>query len=798
MRNSATLIRHSGLAFAVGMVLSETLAFFAATDVGRKRGHNEDNFLVDKDLGLFIVADGMGGHAAGEVASAMAVRVVHEVLTKQRDLLSARAEQGPRSEVSVKQILGLLEYAVQTASAKIHAKAQEDKRMRGMGTTMSLLLIIDSYGYVAHVGDSRIYLARMGTIHQVTEDHTVANELLRLGMVSPDRLDKVPRRNAITRAVGVYQHVDVDTLTLEVLPNDQFLLASDGLTGYFDETGVDMGPFFQPEDGDGAVAELIAFANEHGGKDNITTVLVRLGSGDGDDTQRARRLALKREVLMSMPLFSRLNERELLRVLQVAEVYQYEAGEVVVRQGERGDRMFLTLDGHLKVEREGTVLGELGPGDHLGEMSLIRSLPRSATVTAMRPTELISLKRDDFFEMIRTEPHIAVKLLWQFLNVIADRLDQTSRDLSSARNQLDAEDITDLVASDSLEPEMDPFSGPVGALGSMRLGFGGPILGEQSPPPAAAEPKFAIADPPSFDDAPQMAHRIADSPAVDTTGPELYAIEDSPSFDDAPDFAQRIDDSPSFDDAPALAQRIDDGPDTPQLSESNDDSVDGDTFPEPSTERTYDGPAPDPDAAVPAAPDEASAFDNKKTTAFDSKKTRRKRRRKDRLRKTVRVDTGDVDAAAKKVEVGVVESDPGSAEPPPADDKDEDEVCSKKSTLRRAQKITARSGDLNSARDQAVRTPGSTLRGGFKKERSKKELPEEEPPNQELPKVASGPAPVIEDLKKTSTFRPTKVTMPLDPPASLRSELDELRKQFKERLKKARKDRKERNAKDSD
>src|SRR6185295_12899179 len=125
--------------------------------------------------------------------------------------------EAPRNELGNQQVQGLLEYAINTASARINAEGAKDKRMRGMGTTCCALLVLGTHAFVGHVGDSRIYLMRSGGVSQVTEDHTVANELLKLGMVTKENLDKVPRKNAITRGVGVYQHVQVDTMMLEVL-----------------------------------------------------------------------------------------------------------------------------------------------------------------------------------------------------------------------------------------------------------------------------------------------------------------------------------------------------------------------------------------------------------------------------------------------------------------------------------------------------------------------------------------------------------------------------------------------------
>ena len=445
------------------MGLTDNIRFYAATDVGRLRDHNEDNYLVDKKLSLFVVADGMGGHAAGEVASALAVRIMHEELKKEA---SAIEDAAPLTR-GTKQILVLLEQAVQKACARIHEEAKADANKRGMGTTLSALLIAGSHGFIAHVGDSRIYLLRDGRIQQVTEDHTVYNELVKRGKLTKDQIEKVAQKNAITRAVGVYERVEVDTLFIEVLPGDQFLLASDGLHGYIAHTA-ELEPYFDEENGQTAADGLVELANKKGGKDNITALLVRLGEGDDKDSVRARRLALKRDVLVKMPLFSRLQERELLRIMQVVEVQSFEAGQMVFSEGDRGDELFIVLSGAVEISRMGSVLSEAGPGDHIGEMALIRSMPRSATVKALEAAELIALRRSDFFEILRKEYEMAVKLLWQFLGVLADRLDQTSKDLAGAREELAAEDITDAIF-----PEIEDSS---------------PAFGEDSAAPAGPPP----------------------------------------------------------------------------------------------------------------------------------------------------------------------------------------------------------------------------------------------------------------------------------------------------------------------
>ena len=197
---------------------AERITFWPLTDVGRVRDHNEDSFLVDKKLNLFIVADGMGGHAAGEVASQVAARTVRDVLAQSRDMLH-EFEAG-HGGIGRHDILRLLESAVQQAGSAVYNEGQEDESKRGMGTTIDALLLIGSRGFIAHVGDSRVYLYRQSAVHQLTEDHSLINELLKRGRLSREQIEKLQYKNAVTRAVGVYESVEVDTLDFDVLKGE--------------------------------------------------------------------------------------------------------------------------------------------------------------------------------------------------------------------------------------------------------------------------------------------------------------------------------------------------------------------------------------------------------------------------------------------------------------------------------------------------------------------------------------------------------------------------------------------------
>ena len=426
--------------------IPQALSFWPVTDVGRVRDHNEDSFLVDKKLNLFIVADGMGGHAAGEVASQLAARTVRQVLVRERDMLH-QFEAG-HGGVGRRDVLRLLESAVQQACSAVYGEGQRDESKRGMGTTVDALLLIGSRGFIAHVGDSRVYLVRQGAVHQLTEDHSLINELLKRGRLSREQIDKLQYKNAVTRAVGVYESVEVDTLDFDVLMGDRFLLCSDGLSGYLDEA--EIGQKFAETPEDSLAQHFIDLANERGGKDNITAVVIKVPDAERGVDRLAREVNLKMEVLHKMPLFRHLTYQELVRVLNITEVQSYEENACIVEEGAEGDELFIVLTGQVRVHSGDAVFVHLGPGQHLGEMALVDKAPRSASVSADEQSKVLAIRRRDFFDIVRKDHAIAVKLLWSFLGVLTERLRNTNRELGEAKEKMDGEELTRaLLSNDS-------------------------------------------------------------------------------------------------------------------------------------------------------------------------------------------------------------------------------------------------------------------------------------------------------------------------------------------------------------
>jgi serine/threonine protein phosphatase PrpC len=241
------------------------------TDLGRKRTTNEDAFYIDDELGLYVVADGMGGHAAGEVASREAVDTLYGMV--KRGVRGLRELADPVSEADSRAACRLMEASVQAATYFVYSIAEIDRDKSGMGTTISALLVLGNYAVTAQVGDSRIYRVENEDVEQLTEDHTLIAWQLKQGLITPQEAARSPHRNVITRAVGSREYVQVDTGCVPLGRGLRFLLCSDGLHGYLRDDDI---PAIVSLGGTEAVERFVQLANERGGKDNITAVLLEL------------------------------------------------------------------------------------------------------------------------------------------------------------------------------------------------------------------------------------------------------------------------------------------------------------------------------------------------------------------------------------------------------------------------------------------------------------------------------------------------------------------------------------------
>jgi protein phosphatase len=232
---------------------------WGVTDKGLKREGNQDSFLVEDRLGLFIVADGVGGHFGGEVASALAVETVREVVNHPR-----------ATEFRPKEVLA---QAYEEASHRIYDRALQEPKLNGMGTTMVMSYVRDNSIYIANVGDSRAYLYRRPYLWQVTEDHSLINEQIRLGMMTEEQARKLIGKNVITRSVGFERDVFPDLLEREISSGDTFIFCSDGLSGMVPDN--EMCSILNLNTIEKAASLLMQKAIDHGGDDNVTVVVVQ-------------------------------------------------------------------------------------------------------------------------------------------------------------------------------------------------------------------------------------------------------------------------------------------------------------------------------------------------------------------------------------------------------------------------------------------------------------------------------------------------------------------------------------------
>lgn len=419
---------------------------WAATDVGRKRSHNEDNFLIDKNLNLFVVADGMGGHASGEVASAIAVHTIRDVVFAERDLLTQYTDFDATAQM---ELCTLLEFAVHSASARIFHKAQQEPEKRGMGTTVVALLVIGQRGFIAYVGDSRIYLSRNGVVYPLTEDHSLMNELIRSGKVQAGEFASSPYanfKNAMTRAVGVYEHVEVDILDFEILPGDAFLLCSDGLYDYLEDAEIasNLGMSNIEE----IPGRFIDMANSRGGKDNVTALVVQVAPDETSAT-RAAQLNFTVETLRRLALMDQLTYQQLCKIMNIARMQPCRAGEILAREGTPGADLYAVLEGSVTLTRTGSPIATIQAGSCFGETDLTLGEMSRATAIADKAGKVMKIGRKDILEVLRRDPPLATKLLWNLARELGKRAEEAQAQLSRALGE-----------DKSMIVDIDPFETP--------------------------------------------------------------------------------------------------------------------------------------------------------------------------------------------------------------------------------------------------------------------------------------------------------------------------------------------------
>ena len=397
---------------------------WGSSDVGNVKKHNEDNFYVDTKNRVFVVADGVSGRNAGEVAS----KEVVDYFERSAVALSELIQSGSALEDDVhrERVLHKLTEVVQEANAHVYDLGKQPNYNGGMATTVVSLVLGESAGFVAHVGDSRIYLRREDKIFRITEDHTYAEELRKHG---GDQLPaSVNERfsHVLTRSIGGRPSVDVDVVFFELQPGDSFLLCSDGLTDYL--SGSEILDYIKRYD-DGAIVDaMIDEAKQRGGRDNITALYVHLATAEEElpEMRPTTRIDTMRKInfLAEMLLFKELSRVELLRMLRVVYEQFYHQGDVIVQQGERSAAIYLIVEGRVAVSRDHKHLATLETGEHFGELSLFENSTSSVTVhSASDETLLLAIPIQQFRDLIQDDLKLGNKLLWNVLRQLARHME---------------------------------------------------------------------------------------------------------------------------------------------------------------------------------------------------------------------------------------------------------------------------------------------------------------------------------------------------------------------------------------
>ncbi len=381
------------------------------------REHNEDSHFIDPEAGIFIVCDGMGGHAAGEVASALAVKTLRSCWSSDAMATASDRWLAQSTPDSRRHLMQTIQRGVVAAHEAIVVEAERDRGKTGMGTTLVAALVVGADIVFAHCGDSRAYLVRDGIAMQLTEDHTLLARLLAAGVDVDVDGDGQRFKSMLTNALGIGQECKVSTFVVPLADGDRFLLCSDGITEYVQEHEVGEVLSSSPSPAR-AAQRLIDLALDRGGGDNATALVVRVLEA-GETSRPAEMLRREEQAVHACPLWARVNPQQRLRALRIALPREYPESEKLPAQT-LGDRVaWIVVEGELLQD------GYLrGPGSLVYPEALLaeRPLPdKDGLAVAQSDVRALALRADDFRELCDDEPELGEALLGALANEIALR-----------------------------------------------------------------------------------------------------------------------------------------------------------------------------------------------------------------------------------------------------------------------------------------------------------------------------------------------------------------------------------------
>lgn len=394
----------------------------ARTDKGRVRTINQDSYLLDTGLGLFVVADGMGGGLHGEIASKITCNVLREHISESRGILKNHARTG--SEENAALVEQVLAEAVARANEETYNAATAFGEPKGrMGSTLDAVLISGNTAFFAHVGDSRVWIVRDKIEKQLTKDHTLVQERIDRGILTEEEAETSPQRSVITRAIGVSAKVNVDHSRLELELGDKLILSSDGLYRYMSDG--ELAKWSGATSGAATVDTLVTLANNRGGRDNITVlVLTMQKQSDATGPQIAPK---DLEVLRRCDLFSTCTQAELMAIGAVCRVRDLPPNSIIFSEGDPGWECYIIARGEISITKGGSPLADLTAGDHFGEMSLVDTPSRGAQAKTKGPVKLFVLTRRDFEGLMREDAILATRVMWRLSAHLARMVRATTK-----------------------------------------------------------------------------------------------------------------------------------------------------------------------------------------------------------------------------------------------------------------------------------------------------------------------------------------------------------------------------------
>jgi len=375
-----------------------------------------DQILLEPRHGLLAVADAPGGTADGRAGIRIALDTVRTHIERNEDILQ-RFIRTPAPELR-KRILGVIEECYARAAQEIFAYA---RRRKGVLVTLDILLLLEHEAFIGHIGDGRVYLVRRGLVHQLTVDHSGGEDSAVFAGSAAQAADR-----SFTRALGPQPRVRVESLCMELVHGDRFIVCGSQVHRTIPENILNAR--FASEHLDGLGPALVSDA----GSAALVAACAQLGSGEPFTPDSAQsRLA----ILAPMPLFAHCNERELRSVAQATRPRKFPDSTIIFEQGHPGTELYLLIAGAVDIIQNGQKIVTLGPGSNFGEMAMLDEPSRSASAVASGETELMVIPRDAFFAMLKGNPMLAVKILWNMLLRLSANLRRTSKRLAELEQQ---------------------------------------------------------------------------------------------------------------------------------------------------------------------------------------------------------------------------------------------------------------------------------------------------------------------------------------------------------------------------